>query len=42
VMERGRIIQTGSHAELLAMGGTYKKLYDLQFAEEELLEKTTL
>ena len=35
VMERGKIIQTGTHAELLEKGGTYKKLYELQFAEEE-------
>lgn len=35
VMERGQIIETGTHAELLAAGGIYKKLYDLQFAEEE-------
>ncbi len=35
VMERGKIIQTGTHAELLAKGGTYKKLYELQFVEEE-------
>ena len=38
VMERGKIIQTGTHNELLAMGGVYKKLYELQFAEEEGLE----
>jgi subfamily B ATP-binding cassette protein MsbA len=36
VMEKGRIIQTGTHAELLAKGGVYKKLYELQFAEEEI------
>ncbi len=38
VMERGRIIQTGTHAELLESGGKYKHLYELQFAEEELIE----
>ena len=31
VMEKGRIVEQGSHAELLALGGTYKRLYDLQF-----------
>jgi ATP-binding cassette, subfamily B, bacterial MsbA len=31
VMEAGRITQVGSHAELLQRGGTYKRLYDLQF-----------
>lgn len=35
VMERGKIIQTGTHAELLEKGGIYKKLYELQFAEED-------
>src|SRR2546423_751541 len=35
VMERGRIIETGKHAELLARGGQYKRLYELQFADEE-------
>lgn len=35
VMENGRITQTGTHAELLASGGTYKMLYELQFAGME-------
>ncbi len=35
VMEKGKIIQTGTHDELLEKGGTYKRLYELQFAEEE-------
>lgn len=38
VMEKGKIIQTGTHAELLEKGGIYKKLYELQFAEDELFE----
>jgi len=42
VMERGRIIEIGTHGELLSRGGTYKRLYELQFAEEEILEKTNL
>ncbi|MFZ0061297.1 MAG: ABC transporter transmembrane domain-containing protein [Pyrinomonadaceae bacterium] len=37
VMESGRIIETGSHEELLARGGQYRKLYELQFADEENL-----
>ena len=36
VMEKGRILETGTHEELLAMSGTYKKLYELQFADEEV------
>jgi subfamily B ATP-binding cassette protein MsbA len=35
VMERGRIIEMGRHEELLRQSGTYKKLYELQFADEE-------
>jgi subfamily B ATP-binding cassette protein MsbA len=35
VMERGRIIEMGRHEELLTQSGTYKKLYELQFADEE-------
>jgi subfamily B ATP-binding cassette protein MsbA len=31
VMEAGRIVEEGSHRELLALGGTNKRLYDLQF-----------
>jgi ATP-binding cassette, subfamily B, bacterial MsbA len=37
VMEAGRIIETGTHAELLNRGGQYRKLYELQFADEEEL-----
>jgi subfamily B ATP-binding cassette protein MsbA len=35
VMERGRIAEIGNHAELLARGGLYRRLYELQFADEE-------
>ena len=38
VMEAGRIIETGTHTELLTRGGQYRKLYELQFADEEQLE----
>jgi subfamily B ATP-binding cassette protein MsbA len=31
VMEEGRIVEEGAHEELLSNGGTYRRLYDLQF-----------
>ena len=31
VMEAGRLVEEGSHDQLLALGGTYKRLYELQF-----------
>ena len=33
VIHGGRVIESGSHAELLARGGEYARLYALQFAE---------
>jgi len=35
VMEKGKIIETGTHAELIERDGRYRRLYELQFAEEE-------
>ncbi len=33
VMEQGEIVESGTHLELLALAGTYKRLYDLQFRD---------
>ena len=30
-LEQGQVVQIGTHDELLAAGGRYKELYDLQF-----------
>jgi subfamily B ATP-binding cassette protein MsbA len=35
VIDKGKIAEMGSHEELLRMNGIYRKLYDLQFLEEE-------
>jgi ABC-type multidrug transport system fused ATPase/permease subunit len=31
VLERGGIVASGTHAELLDQDGLYRRLYDLQF-----------
>jgi len=34
VMEHGSITELGSHDDLLALGGTYSRLYNLQFGDD--------
>ena len=35
VLDRGRIVESGTHKDLKAAGGLYAKLYRMQFAEDE-------
>ena len=36
VLDKGRIVEEGSHRELLARGGTYAKLYQIQFSGQSI------
>jgi subfamily B ATP-binding cassette protein MsbA len=36
VLDKGRVLDSGSHKELYSRGGLYKDLYDLQFSGQEL------
>ncbi|MGC9014269.1 MAG: ABC transporter ATP-binding protein [Thermoproteota archaeon] len=39
VLEDGRVVEFGTHEELLARNGTYKKIYETQFLNKEVLSE---
>ena len=41
VVDDGLIAETGTHQELLARGGIYARLYELQFADDDTAPSTT-
>jgi len=38
VLDHGKIVESGNHQELLKQNGLYRKLYQLQFEDREILE----
>jgi len=39
VLDRGRVLDVGTHGELMARGGIYRDLYELQFADDVSAEE---
>ena len=34
VLDRGRVVDTGTHDQLMLRGGIYRDLYELQFSDD--------
>jgi subfamily B ATP-binding cassette protein MsbA len=39
VLDRGRVVDTGTHDQLMSRGGIYRDLYELQFSDEVIGEE---
>lgn len=39
VMDQGRIVERGTHSQLLALNGSYRQIYELQLRNQEELEE---
>ncbi|HEY6042659.1 MAG TPA: ATP-binding cassette domain-containing protein, partial [Anaerolineae bacterium] len=42
VLDGGRVVQRGTHGELLEQGGLYKQIYDLQLKDQERYRREML
>jgi len=40
VLHKGRLVEEGTHAELLVANGLYSRLYELQYRDQELATRT--
>jgi ABC-type multidrug transport system fused ATPase/permease subunit len=38
VLDEGKVIEKGTHDELIELGGAYKALYDMQLSSHEIIE----
>jgi ATP-binding cassette subfamily B protein len=39
VLDKGRIVESGTHEELFRTGGIYRRLYELQFSTQDVLSQ---
>jgi len=41
ILDKGKIVESGTHDELIKREGFYKKIFDIQISIEEEIEKET-